>query len=107
MRRLPAARSITSPESLSTLRCCETAGRLTGSSRASSPPGRRRRVMRRTPGAARRARPYSRGQLRGWNAQQLDVRGGSLVALDLVDPAGEVHPVGGGGEQGGEVRGGQ
>src|SRR4051812_19180429 len=37
MRRLPAGRSTTSPASLSTLRCCETAGRLTGSSRASSP----------------------------------------------------------------------
>src|SRR5918995_3773485 len=37
MRRAPAGRSITSPASLSTLRCCETAGRLTGSSRASSP----------------------------------------------------------------------
>src|SRR5918999_4583893 len=37
MRRAPAGRSITSPASFSTLRCCETAGRLTGSSRASSP----------------------------------------------------------------------
>ena len=33
MRRLPARRSITSRASFSTLRCCETAGRLTGSSR--------------------------------------------------------------------------
>src|SRR5918996_2087084 len=37
MRRAPSGRSITSPASLSTLRCCDTAGRLTGSSRASSP----------------------------------------------------------------------
>src|SRR5436190_4039289 len=36
MRRVPAARSTTSPASFSTLRCCETAGRLTGMSRASS-----------------------------------------------------------------------
>ena len=33
----PPRRSTTSPASLSTFRCCETAGRLTGSSRASSP----------------------------------------------------------------------
>ena len=37
MRRVPTARSVTSPASLSTFRCCETAGRLIGSSRASSP----------------------------------------------------------------------
>src|SRR4051812_10571223 len=31
MRRVPSARSMTSPRSLRTLRCCDTAGRLTGS----------------------------------------------------------------------------
>src|SRR3954466_13533427 len=36
MRRVPAARSTTSPASFSTLRCCETGGRLTGMSGASS-----------------------------------------------------------------------
>lgn len=35
MRRVPSARSVTSPTSLSTLRCCETAGRLTGNAFAS------------------------------------------------------------------------
>jgi len=34
---LPSDRALTSPASSSTLRCCETAGRLTGSSFASSP----------------------------------------------------------------------
>ena len=38
--------SITSPASLSTLRCCETAGRLTGSSPASSPTARGRSARR-------------------------------------------------------------
>src|SRR3954469_17561957 len=37
MRRVPAARSVTRPAALSTFRCCETAGRLTGSSRARPP----------------------------------------------------------------------
>src|SRR5919198_853265 len=40
MRRLPSRRSRTRPTSLSTFRCCETAGRLTGSSPASSPTSR-------------------------------------------------------------------
>ena len=38
-RRVPSGRSTTRPASLSTFRCCETAGRLTGRSRASSPTG--------------------------------------------------------------------
>src|SRR3954465_6956924 len=46
MRRLPACRSTTRPASFSTLRCCETAGRLTGSSRASSPTARGRSATR-------------------------------------------------------------
>src|SRR5580704_14917902 len=37
MRRVPSAWSVTSPADLSTLRCCETAGRLTGSCCARSP----------------------------------------------------------------------
>src|SRR3954464_32246 len=37
MRRLPTCRSVTSPACLSTLRCWETAGRLTGSSPAIAP----------------------------------------------------------------------
>src|SRR5216117_3871452 len=37
MRCLPARLSTTRPASFSTFRCCETAGRLTGNSRASSP----------------------------------------------------------------------
>src|SRR5919198_874590 len=37
MRCLPDCRSTTSPASFSTLRCCDTAGRLTGSVAASSP----------------------------------------------------------------------
>ena len=46
MRRLPARRSITSPASFSTFRCWETAGRLTGSSAASSPTARGRSARR-------------------------------------------------------------
>src|SRR3954468_8419241 len=46
MRRLPSARSVTRPASLSTLRCWDTAGRLTGSSRASSPTARGRSARR-------------------------------------------------------------
>src|SRR5688572_15047747 len=46
MRRAPAGRSITSPASFSTFRCCETAGRLTGSSRASSPTAHGRSARR-------------------------------------------------------------
>jgi len=37
MRRVPSATSRTRPASFSTLRCCETAGRLTGKLRARSP----------------------------------------------------------------------
>src|SRR6478672_7316864 len=37
MRRLPTCRSVTSPACLSTFRCWETAGRLTGSSPAIAP----------------------------------------------------------------------
>src|SRR5689334_18523169 len=37
MRRVPCARSVTRPASFSTLRCCDTAGRDTGKSRARSP----------------------------------------------------------------------
>src|SRR5208337_3025555 len=37
MRRVPSATSRTRPASLSTLRCCDTAGRLTGKPRARSP----------------------------------------------------------------------
>ena len=37
MRRVPSGVSRTSPASFSTRRCCDTAGRLTGSPRASSP----------------------------------------------------------------------
>src|SRR4051812_629585 len=40
MRRVPTGRSTTSPAPFSTLRCCDTAGRLTGSSRAIAPTGR-------------------------------------------------------------------
>ena len=40
MRRVPSARLAHQPASFSTFRCCETAGRLTGSPRASSPTGR-------------------------------------------------------------------
>ena len=36
MRRVPALLSLTRPASFSTRRCCETAGRLTGSIAASS-----------------------------------------------------------------------
>src|SRR5438046_7612267 len=39
MRRVPSLRSDTRPASLSTLRCCDTAGRLTGRSWAISPTG--------------------------------------------------------------------
>src|SRR3712207_1680874 len=42
MRRVPTGRSTTRPAPFSTLRCCETAGRLTGSSRAISPTARGR-----------------------------------------------------------------
>ena len=46
MRRLPAAASDTSPAPLSTLRCCETAGRLTGSPPAISATDRGRSATR-------------------------------------------------------------
>jgi len=39
MRRVPSARSRTSPDRLSTFRCWDTAGRLTGSASASSRTG--------------------------------------------------------------------
>src|SRR5438067_7594477 len=39
MRRVPSLRSSTKPASLSTFKCCDTAGRLTGSPRAISPTG--------------------------------------------------------------------
>src|SRR5689334_11443388 len=64
MRRLPARRSITRPASLRILRCCETAGRLTGSSRASSPTGRppsaRRSKMARLVGSPSAVNPAVR-----------------------------------------------
>lgn len=46
MRRLPTGWSTTSPASLSTLRCCDTAGRLTGRPLASSPTADGRSVRR-------------------------------------------------------------
>src|SRR5262245_49769240 len=46
MRRVPSAREVTRPASLSTLRCCETAGRLTGTSSAISPTARGRAATR-------------------------------------------------------------
>src|SRR6476620_561746 len=42
MRRVPLALSVTRPASLSTFRCWETAGRLTGNASASSPTARGR-----------------------------------------------------------------
>src|SRR3954468_8746576 len=57
MRRLPAWRSKPSPAPLSTLRCCETAGRLTGRSAASAPtedgPSARRSKIARRVGSPR------------------------------------------------------
>src|ERR671935_2359525 len=60
-RRVPSRRSVTRPASFSTRRCCDTAGRLTGSSRASSPTGRgpwrRRSKTARRVGSASAANP--------------------------------------------------
>src|SRR3954471_17728351 len=42
MRRVPAGRSVTRPAPFKTFRCCDTAGRLTGNSRAISPTARGR-----------------------------------------------------------------
>src|ERR671935_1005521 len=60
-RRVPSRRSVTRPASFSTRRCCDTAGRLTGRSRAMSPTGRgpwrRRSKTARRVGSASAANP--------------------------------------------------
>src|SRR3954451_12182510 len=64
MRRVPSARAVTRPAALSTLRCCETAGRLTGRSSAISPTARGRAATRskisRRVGSARAGKAWAR-----------------------------------------------
>src|SRR6266536_3719647 len=100
MRRAPAAVSTTRPASFSTLRCCETAGRLTGSSRASSPPARGRSASRsrmaRRVGSPRAASPsvvvwlamtYGKAKLTNYHHRRVDLSLTRIeAAVEEIDP---------------------